>query len=806
MSILKIRDEDGKIIEIPILKGEKGDKGADGKSAYKYAQEGGYTGTEAQFTDTLTKTTNCAIFDSFPTEAQIRALPNKSYFSVRNTGGLNSNEMAIYFRTTSWRADALEFTDTDGTTRIYVVPINQAVGELYLPYYGIKTGEENAESNSTIMNILASSVQYGVTFKLPVGNFYFSEPINISDKHASILGTTAVNHKNPAKLGVTFLHFTNLKEGETALKVAQCSLSDFVISGTSEQYDLTFTRENAFNDVNTVVDEMIGIKAYGIKASGGMLIRNVGFKHFYYGCWCDTANMFITDVTFHICHYGLSLGHDSKVQNISGADIMILLQMRGSITSAIGVRGDSVGKHLVELLGGVNHTLVDLDADFCMDAIVSIGDGTTISNVRDLSITGVHGRNGIRHFFALTDEELTANDITENTAYEWGLITVQKGSSLTGAFIVANQSNYNTPFDGKEDYTTPFVLLSADAATMVSGVQFMSTSYTGDELSEEWMKKRIASLSSLPNACSVTVQSSKGHMFYTKDKGVVTVISDAQDIYKRMDKSAFALDNEVVKTVNGAYPDEGGNVIVKDEEPEVVSSSDEFTDTSKKYVLPDGYIYAYRKRFIPGGTTPNFTDQLSISKDTNLTSIYNGVGYKENMNYIDNAEAASNENDFLSGLIPVKENDVLHINYFEATLWSGDALLVCIGADGVTKKNELTKNRIKDIIPAGGSFVDDPAPDDVITGARVLSDVKIPINSTMFWNANEIAYIRICPYKHKISPEDVIVTVNQDITYTVTEDHYEWNWENTGEQYYAVDYLAMIKALEERIEKLEETL
>lgn len=31
------------------LKGEKGDKGDTGKTAYQYAVEGGYTGTEAQF-------------------------------------------------------------------------------------------------------------------------------------------------------------------------------------------------------------------------------------------------------------------------------------------------------------------------------------------------------------------------------------------------------------------------------------------------------------------------------------------------------------------------------------------------------------------------------------------------------------------------------------------------------------------------------------------------------------------------------------------------------------------------------------
>ena len=43
MSILKIRDKNGNVIEVPALKGN------DGKSAYEYAKDGGYTGTEAEF-------------------------------------------------------------------------------------------------------------------------------------------------------------------------------------------------------------------------------------------------------------------------------------------------------------------------------------------------------------------------------------------------------------------------------------------------------------------------------------------------------------------------------------------------------------------------------------------------------------------------------------------------------------------------------------------------------------------------------------------------------------------------------------
>lgn len=42
-SILKVRDNDGNVIDIPAIKGK------DGKTAYDYAKEGGYTGTETEF-------------------------------------------------------------------------------------------------------------------------------------------------------------------------------------------------------------------------------------------------------------------------------------------------------------------------------------------------------------------------------------------------------------------------------------------------------------------------------------------------------------------------------------------------------------------------------------------------------------------------------------------------------------------------------------------------------------------------------------------------------------------------------------
>ena len=50
MAILRIKDESDNIYSIPSIKGDKGDNG---KSAYQYAQDGGFTGTEEEFANGL---------------------------------------------------------------------------------------------------------------------------------------------------------------------------------------------------------------------------------------------------------------------------------------------------------------------------------------------------------------------------------------------------------------------------------------------------------------------------------------------------------------------------------------------------------------------------------------------------------------------------------------------------------------------------------------------------------------------------------------------------------------------------------
>ena len=49
MKIMRVRQQDGSLVNIPI------GRGADGKTAYAYARDGGYTGTETEFAAKLAK-------------------------------------------------------------------------------------------------------------------------------------------------------------------------------------------------------------------------------------------------------------------------------------------------------------------------------------------------------------------------------------------------------------------------------------------------------------------------------------------------------------------------------------------------------------------------------------------------------------------------------------------------------------------------------------------------------------------------------------------------------------------------------
>ena len=79
------------------------------------------------------------------------------------------------------------------------------------------------------------------------------------------------------------------------------------------------------------------------------------------------------------------------------------------------------------------------------------------------------------------------------------------------------------------------------------------------------------------------------------------IAADAKETGDRLEEISKDINDlreeNFVKTINGVAPDENGNVVVSGGGTEVcpyekVSSTEEMTDTSKKYLM-NGYVYSY---------------------------------------------------------------------------------------------------------------------------------------------------------------------------------------------------------------------
>lgn len=241
------------------------------------------------------------------------------------------------------------------------------------------------------------------------------------------------------------------------------------------------------------------------------------------------------------------------------------------------------------------------------------------------------------------------------------------------------------------------------------------------------------------------------------------------------------------------------------EQPIFVDSIEQMTDTDKIYALStDGMLYSYQKRTIvtPGGTTANFTNQVPISTDTD-GSIFNGVGYKENVRLSSSGGISGNAQDgsVTTGFIPWKNTDIVRLKgakwadvgsgfyYFSLYKSNKDAY----GGDGAGCVTSGT---------AAGSHLS--VTYDETTGITTFS-IDDPDGGTGAFRANAktAAFIRINAYG---KGEDLIITVNEEITYTTTEESTEttYSWESTGISYnQPADYEDRVIAVETDVSRLK---
>lgn len=491
------------------------------------------------------------IFDTFPTDEELSKLQNNTVFETKGFYSINDGAGCKYIYTKTWKDSCIR----KGV--YYIKPLNQMRGEVFLPYYGIRTGYEYAESNSEILATLLGNIAYSSLLKLPSGHFYFSETINLATNQHSLTGAVIPSfHTDKTAFGATWIHFPNLTDDGVGIRISIGSLSNVNIYGNPNSYNCTLDRTYTYTAPDSIVQEVSTIKAYGVKGGSTSEINNVSVMYFYYGMYFNTGNIYITDVNFRKCHYGLSIGNDTKVKGVYGFDIMTLLQIRGSISSASQVRGDSIGNHLVEIIGGSQIYLSDLDADYCMNSLLHIGNSAYTTHNR-LVISGIHGRCNVYHAYdKTTDDAPTAHDVTKDNYQEYGLITIAPKTVVAGLTIIAQGIASANPLDATSNYLTPNIILCMGLESTLKGAHFILSEFS-IELTQEWIENRVKVLSINSNNTELAITSAKGTMYYKRSGSTAsfdvsatsTYIKDYVDSYDISKKVDTYLDENPIETV-----------------------------------------------------------------------------------------------------------------------------------------------------------------------------------------------------------------------------------------------------------------
>ena len=231
--------------------------------------------------------------------------------------------------------------------------------------------------------------------------------------------------------------------------------------------------------------------------------------------------------------------------------------------------------------------------------------------------------------------------------------------------------------------------------------------------------------------------------------------------------------NEIIVEVNETISERLADLTQL--EPNFVNSIDECSDTSKVYVLPDGYIYAYMKS--TGVLYTNLVDPSS--EDWKLGYRINGSGVL----------VTTNANVLTTPYIPVKQGDILRVkglNLFSEYI-SGYA---CTAIAYDENKAEIAR------IQPSINYADnsDYGVKEVFTYADGVYSYPILKlgNGTQQTNSENIAYIRIISVLSG-TEDDVIITVNEEI-----KDSNTYSWKNTGHAFVPADYEDRIISLEQK--------
>lgn len=211
--------------------------------------------------------------------------------------------------------------------------------------------------------------------------------------------------------------------------------------------------------------------------------------------------------------------------------------------------------------------------------------------------------------------------------------------------------------------------------------------------------------------------------------------------------------------------------------PEFAQTVEDCVDTTKMYVLPDGFIYAYMQTTVVGGSSyTNKLPQASMGADQ-ATGWVDGKGYTQNARLSGSTGAVSTgyttvQGMCVSGYIPAKAGDVIRIKGFYAP--EGVAAYVVSYKGTTTVKNKQFKTT------DNGKWREDTWY-TLDTTELNLGTATFTLNSENFGSDFDAIRISGC------ITENTIITVNEEIKEGGGTAIVE-QWTSTGHAFVPADY------------------
>lgn len=212
---------------------------------------------------------------------------------------------------------------------------------------------------------------------------------------------------------------------------------------------------------------------------------------------------------------------------------------------------------------------------------------------------------------------------------------------------------------------------------------------------------------------------------------------------------------------------------------------DENGDTTKVYVLPDGFFYEYKQTIVESDG-PAYTNVLPLATETDRKTIYNGKGYSEGGKRLSSSGSESTtsitENVITGFITNVKVGDTIRIKNFYAPTGVSDYLISYNSSN--TKVNYKTWNAVG----SAENWEAGPQTWYTVNGKGSENVTTIQLTDANFGTGFDA--IRISG----VITADTIVTINQEIkegggTSIVSA------WASTGQAFVPTDYDSKIANL-----------